>query len=639
MRIRDRGDPRLLEPYRPGRSGGPIYPSNPPHKAGSGKEPLEAVPDEVYEYYRPADLARYDLENYGLQTQPTSRRRRESLDRGQYYRPSVVLGSGYDRSRPPPTTRALEEFGRNPTSGIYDSPSIRMPVPPVPPPVPLPPSADVTRRSASDGQPLNQNTRRERPKSMYHDDHSHRSQDNLYYPSRNEDRLHDERRDVDREYNRRYGGDMFQDERVSPGGFGIRTGDGYDLASAYRRPGKEYVDMPQEPRRASDEPIDPYGERERDRDDRARRETLRGLEEQDEDRRQPTPKDDERSFKHKSAADPGPKPEKGDRGPREDENRRRRSRSPEMDHRRKHSPEEDRRRKRYRESRSRGHSRSSSRSRSRVCSQSPNSQARSSSWDRERRHTGQDGIDVSDDGHEQRNRRGDEAKINGNGPSASQQQLAQQSEDEQESVDVNKGKREILSKVNDAEDQTENKAKADKPDEDRGVPEHEPRNASRSPEKQLAADSARTPSKEREEEESRGRELVPAPAEKEKQVRVVSPPREKVDAKPPLKGILKPPKESFPEDPNPIREGVAPHKDDKTKKDAPPGARWTKIRRDIVNPEALAAGKERFEVRDKFVIVLRVLNKEEIEQYAYATQLIRGKLTLLYLATKLHEMC
>ncbi|KAJ3555128.1 hypothetical protein NPX13_g10423 [Xylaria arbuscula] len=124
------------------------------------------------------------------------------------------------------------------------------------------------------------------------------------------------------------------------------------------------------------------------------------------------------------------------------------------------------------------------------------------------------------------------------------------------------------------------------------------------------------------ESDSRGREIVSM--REEKQVRVVSPPRDKAESKP-IKGILKAPSAKFPEDHNPIREGVAPHKDDKTKKDVPAGARWTKISRKKVNPEALTTGKERFEVRDDFVIVLRVLNKEEIQAYATATALIRAE--------------
>ena len=107
------------------------------------------------------------------------------------------------------------------------------------------------------------------------------------------------------------------------------------------------------------------------------------------------------------------------------------------------------------------------------------------------------------------------------------------------------------------------------------------------------------------------------------QVRVVSPAREKTpEAKP--KGILRQPREKFPEDPAPVREGVAPLKD-AGKKGIPPNARWTKIDRKLVNPEALEMGNERYEERIDYVIVLRVLTKEEIEQYAKKTQEIRGK--------------
>ncbi|ETS00102.1 hypothetical protein M419DRAFT_84013 [Trichoderma reesei RUT C-30] len=142
-------------------------------------------------------------------------------------------------------------------------------------------------------------------------------------------------------------------------------------------------------------------------------------------------------------------------------------------------------------------------------------------------------------------------------------------------------------------------------------------------------DKAPPPEKDKEErrsaspagEDDRGRDLVLRNPE-EKQVRVVSPPREKKEEKP-LKGILKQPSAKFPEELNPIREGVAPHKEDKKLKEVPPGARWTKINRKIVNPEALEIGKERYELRDDFVIVLRVLSKEEIQAYAAATQVLR----------------
>jgi len=109
-----------------------------------------------------------------------------------------------------------------------------------------------------------------------------------------------------------------------------------------------------------------------------------------------------------------------------------------------------------------------------------------------------------------------------------------------------------------------------------------------------------------------------------RQVRVVTPTNEPVEPKEPPKSILRQPRVKFPEDPAPVREGVAPLKD-AGKKGVPPNARWTKIDRKLVNPEALDAGNERYEERTDYVIVLRVLTKKEIELYALKTQEIRGK--------------
>ncbi|KAL1296680.1 hypothetical protein AAFC00_000157 [Neodothiora populina] len=108
---------------------------------------------------------------------------------------------------------------------------------------------------------------------------------------------------------------------------------------------------------------------------------------------------------------------------------------------------------------------------------------------------------------------------------------------------------------------------------------------------------------------------------REGRVRIVDPPKEGEDQQP-LKGILRRPTEKFPEDPNPIREGVAPLKDAKDK-DIPHDARWTKISRELVNPECLEEAKERFEEREDCVIVLRVLTKEEIQKLADRTAAIR----------------
>jgi hypothetical protein len=55
----------------------------------------------------------------------------------------------------------------------------------------------------------------------------------------------------------------------------------------------------------------------------------------------------------------------------------------------------------------------------------------------------------------------------------------------------------------------------------------------------------------------------------------------------------------------------------------PPNARWTKIDRRLVNPQALEEAKERFEERLDCVIVLRVLTKVEIQSLANRTRDIR----------------
>ena len=104
-------------------------------------------------------------------------------------------------------------------------------------------------------------------------------------------------------------------------------------------------------------------------------------------------------------------------------------------------------------------------------------------------------------------------------------------------------------------------------------------------------------------------------------VRVVSPDREPKEPEVKPKGILKAPKVRFPEDLNPVREGVAPLG---KSKDVPENARWTRISRLLVNPEALEQGNERYEVEGiTHIIVLRVLGREEIQQYADLTKKLR----------------
>jgi O-acetyl-ADP-ribose deacetylase (regulator of RNase III) len=55
----------------------------------------------------------------------------------------------------------------------------------------------------------------------------------------------------------------------------------------------------------------------------------------------------------------------------------------------------------------------------------------------------------------------------------------------------------------------------------------------------------------------------------------------------------------------------------------PPGARWTKIDRKLVNPQALDLAKERYEEREDSVVVLRVLTRAEVLQLAERTREIR----------------
>lgn len=86
-------------------------------------------------------------------------------------------------------------------------------------------------------------------------------------------------------------------------------------------------------------------------------------------------------------------------------------------------------------------------------------------------------------------------------------------------------------------------------------------------------------------------------------------------------------RENISENPSPIHEDEAPLDDTQLIK-VPPDARWTKIDRRLVNPEALETGKERFEVRDDFVLVLRVLTKKEVLAYADETQKIRSECIL-----------
>jgi len=87
------------------------------------------------------------------------------------------------------------------------------------------------------------------------------------------------------------------------------------------------------------------------------------------------------------------------------------------------------------------------------------------------------------------------------------------------------------------------------------------------------------------------------------------------------KGILRKPTDKFPDHPNQVREGVAPLK---AVEGVPSDARWTKINRSKVNPQTLTEAGERFEERRDFVVVLRVVPREQIDKWAERTDQIRG---------------
>jgi hypothetical protein len=150
--------------------------------------------------------------------------------------------------------------------------------------------------------------------------------------------------------------------------------------------------------------------------------------------------------------------------------------------------------------------------------------------------------------------------------------------------------------------------------------------------KDPAASTQSTPPKARAEsmsKDSRALTEIRSDAQSDSQpTRILTPAPSTAETKAPVKGILRAPREKFPEDPAPIREGVAPLKDAK-KDGVPPSARWTKISRKLVNPEALELGKERYEAREDFVIVLRVLSRDEVQTYAEVTERIRSKSLVL----------
>lgn len=566
--------------------------------------------DSGYEYTKPSDLVRYDLDND----------RRSNRD--SYYRPSSAINDvdrrPYERSAkgPPPTTRGLDKVNRrqgfeDSSGGIYDrTSSLRVPAP-VPVVVPLPVSdrrssqLDVPPSPLPEGRRSRDGHRPDRPVSLYQEGSSR--------SSRVDDTFRESRAPRDRDY--------YRDESIGRRASILRT-DGdrrkdtvvEDLGRDrhHRRESRlDDRDGDRESRLHSDEELERHRRRSRDysRKEESPIRQERRVPKESSSRKEESSRDDDRdkdNFRDKVAAGIGlaagavglggilshnkEEKEKEDKGsPKRREGE---------DTRRDDAEDRPKPAKRDHDERPRDNV---------EASEAP----KKSRKDR----------DLEDQEDTDRNRRDAEARLNGDS----------NAKDHNDSSDEAKPRRRARPsstafKPNDtaslmALKEALKAQESDKESEKVASKDPSPeRRTQRSPPREEDVDDPKASR-----EDLRGREPMMTD---DKQVRVLSPPRDKEDKedKRPIKGILKQPRPQFPEEPNPVREGVAPHKDDKTKGSVPPGARWTKISRKLVNPDALTIGKERFEVRDDFVIVLRVLSKEEIEAYTAATAQLRGGL-------------
>ncbi|OTB03940.1 hypothetical protein M426DRAFT_12027 [Hypoxylon sp. CI-4A] len=661
-RLRERtGDDRLRPPIHTTTD---YYRHSLPYSNYATQDPSSsAVVDyenQGYEYTKPGELARYDLD-HDRGHQQRNRQRDTSLDRPSYYRPTVNVVSNdpagrYDgRGRgPPPASSALERYNRAAAAGIYDRPTVTMPA--LPPPVPAAPPVDPIRRiEAAPREPSpERRTTRPRPVSLYHDAPARVSHTDDVYRSHDDERLH--RRPRDRE--------DYRDDDITARGFGIRT-DSLEAPQPDRparsvdrrdyddrRVRRDAAAVDREPRRRSDESID-YTRQHESRKPTSTEDTVSrtdsksdtlsrknslggrardkmvaglgiaaaamGLTAKD------TPEDDDRKVS----------PRRRDTEDEKDYDTSRTSgdkyKSRERDVERKPSPREDapvaepRRETRREQADSASSSRDRELERERVRERAYERE-RERERDRDQREAEMERERDLESRDRERNRKDAEAKLNASAAAAADNRedspasdgsaipSRRRTHDSSAAFDP-RDTRDLLDvKAELAAKDSQEKPKEKPSSRDRDQASERDTTASTSTER-LSTEPR---------EDSRGREAVASStAEKEKQVRVVSPPREKNEPKP-IKGILKPPSAKFPEDQNPIREGVAPHKDDKTKKGVPPGARWTKINRKLINPAALEVRKERFEVRDDFVIVLRVLSKEEIQDFATLTAQIRA---------------
>ncbi|SPN99825.1 uncharacterized protein DNG_02677 [Cephalotrichum gorgonifer] len=643
-----------------------LYPSNPRHTTVD-------IGDQ-YGYTKPGDLVQYDLEH----PKHTRHRRHDSFD--HYARPNVYYNperrgfniethrthdstagaaprSSETRGGPPPTTWGLDRLNRN--SAMYEPVSVP-PAAPVPPPAAHHP--DLTLATPRERRGSN---RHARPVSLYQEAPPRPSRDNVTQWPRGDERPSRKERDHDQ--------GVYVDELVSDRGFGIRTDlipEPNDRRDRRERARKEYADSARLPANDLDhdwDRIEHVEARELDDGKEQRRRPPRVVNDEEEggaarDRdAEPEPR---RRLKDNlkaglgiaaSAVGLGPvvnkdgKSEGGEDGEasreRLDKDRKGKERY------RKDLEGEDRDRKgkeRYRkefEDEAAPVFSSDDEDEVEIISARASDRYRPGekayiSRDHQDRDRGRERdrmgpIDPSlgDAAPRSRSRSHSRHSQDVEGAASDGKPTKKSSRDVSRSDDgdadnTRKGSRRPSFNPNDKEDLDDIKEKLasmsvhDKKDQDgERVMVVDPRSdsATRSERPEPSASSRRDPV-------DQARDIINSASER-KAVRVVSPPphdREGPDAKP-KKGILKAPRPKFPEDPNPMREGVAPHKNDEKLKEVPPGARWTRISRKIVNPDALEVGKERYEVRDDFVIVLRVLSREEIEAYAAATAVLRER--------------
>lgn len=587
--------------------------------------------DDGYQYTNAGELVRYDLDHSG----PSHSRRRESLDRG-YYRPSInyntdqrafnadtssdssrnyiVTNSAtsaasrqYDnRGGPPPSTRGFDKISRG-----YDTSRDPLPA------ASFPSDTTITKAETPVVTTATE-SRRPRPVSLYQEGPPRSSHHDDYYHSREDDRKVREIRDqhepdrsfeVEPSYSNPY-----YDDSVTSRGFGIRTDVAEDDRRDHRRDHRT-----EEPRKRSDEDLPREADYEPHVRNRSRLETRDNRRERRESKKGSDEDEKEGTrFRDKMAAGLGiaatavglvPSNKDKDEEEREEKREDKREDKREKEPRRRKGSDDERERRR--ESVSGDRPRASERARSRHRDLDRDT-IEPSRRDVDSRKAGEAVVSASDS---------DEAKKpsrrhrNSNAFNPNDTSELRQLKDQLAALNTaDKDKKKDKPAADETRIRTRSSSSSKEP---KTIRDPKPSRDYRSP----PDSEPSTPP-----EEIRGRDaIVTPPGERGRSVRVVSPPRDKRDEKP-LRGILKQPKSSFPEEPNPIREGVAPHREDKKINEAPAGAKWTKVSRKVVNPEALTIGKERFEVRDDFVIVLRVLSKEEIQAYASATQVLRGKI-------------